>query len=334
MVNINHETTKLMFEGTSHDFLVHKGSYDRIYYILKNKSIDWRKFASFSDGLPLIPIHGDSAIIFDKSKLIEKNHHFLKIKYEIDFLKKNKDVLEHLMENKSKEELLKKVFEGIGNFEKKLTILRATASNEDIKEIDNRQKELNEFKRRVKISPMDYFIKMFGYEKEIISLNPFNFDSEDVKFVISNSLMPKYYGVPDEFKDRFIFIEDYCNAKIVIGSPLFSWLDMKKAELDDMKIQGIGVDGELKDITEIDYFAYEHSVANPDKYFELMFNAYDVLIFVCNERGFDKLMKYIECIADKIFAEISDNLNRHPNIFYEDIQKQEKEVNDKKYIFG
>ena len=49
--------------------------------------------------------------------------------------------------------------------------------------------------------------------------------------MISNSLMPKYYGVPEEFKDRFLFLEDYCKAKIANGSPLPNWFDGKVGEL-------------------------------------------------------------------------------------------------------
>ena len=89
---------------------------------------------------------------------------------------------------------------------------------------------------------------------------------------------------------------------------------------------------ELKDVKEIPFLVYEHSVMNPDKYFELMFNAYDVLVFICNERGFDKLMEYVNGMADKIFDEISGNLSKHPNRFYEDyedIQRQEKEIQDR-----
>jgi len=112
-------STKTMLENTQSDFLVHKGSYDRVYHILKDKSIELRKFVSFSDGLPLVPIHGDTVIFFDKDKLVKKNHHFFKIEYDMGFLKHNKDILEHLMENKSEDELLKDVLDMVTNSEKK-----------------------------------------------------------------------------------------------------------------------------------------------------------------------------------------------------------------------
>ena len=135
MVDINRETTKIMLENTSCDFLVHKGSYDRLYHVLKNKSIGWRDFASFSDGFPLIPLHDDTIIIFDKNNLVEKNHHFLKINYDMDFLKQNKDILKHLMENKSEDDLLKEIFKSATEDEKKLKIVLKSATVEEKKAI-------------------------------------------------------------------------------------------------------------------------------------------------------------------------------------------------------
>ncbi len=90
--------------------------------------------------------------------------------------------------------------------------------------------------------------------------------------------------------------------------------------------------GGLKDVKQIDFLLYEHSVMNPDKYFELMFNAYDVGVFIATEKGFDKLMEYIENIAKSIFKEITTNLSRHPNRLYEDFEemnKQDKEAKDR-----
>ena len=236
MVNIDYASTKDMLENTSHDFLVHKGSYDRLYSILKNKSIGWREFASFSDGIPLVPLHGDTVIIFDKKQLIKKGHHFLKINYDLNFLNQNKDVLAHIMENKNQEELLKEILKSADESEKKLRILLRTAKHEDKKDIFAHLKMLQQARKTAESNPMRYLLKIFEAEKEIVSKAPFNFDSEDVKCVISSVLMPKYYGVPKEFKDRFLLLEDYCRAGIVGPSPLSDWLDGKTEELKKMGI--------------------------------------------------------------------------------------------------
>ena len=77
MIKIDRKSTEEMIKNTEYRFLVHKGSYDCIYRILKNNVIVGQdKFVSFSDGFPLAPTHGDSIIVFDKDKLIEKGQIF------------------------------------------------------------------------------------------------------------------------------------------------------------------------------------------------------------------------------------------------------------------
>lgn len=83
---------------------------------------------------------------------------------------------------------------------------------------------------------------IFKLEKEIISISPFNFDLEDIKYVISNSLMTKYYEIPKEIKDKLLLLEDYCSAKIAEGSPLWIWLEKKVAKLKKMNVMGVGIE--------------------------------------------------------------------------------------------
>jgi len=94
----------------------------------------------------------------------------------------------------------------------------------------------------IKSNPLRYFLEVFKHEKEIISLSPFNFDSEDIKYIISSSLMQKYYNIPDEFNDKFLFLEDYCSSPITINSPLFFWIKQKDRELEKSGIQGVDKD--------------------------------------------------------------------------------------------
>jgi hypothetical protein len=91
------------------------------------------------------------------------------------------------------------------------------------------------------------------------------------------------------------------------------------------------LNGELSDLQKVNFVAYTHSVMNPDKYKELMFNGYSVLVFVCNEEGFDDLVKHINQFAEKVFSEISRNLNKHPQRLLEDykeILKQNSDLNN------
>lgn len=94
-------------------------------------------------------------------------------------------------------------------------------------------------------------------------------------------------------------------------------------------------DGEVKDIKLINFFLYEHSVMNPDKYFELIYNAYDVGIFICNEDGFDSLMDYIDAMADSVFKVVTDHMDRHTDWFFRESQEVEqfnKEIKSRKEL--
>lgn len=239
MVEINDDTTKIMLDNTSSPFLVHKGSFDRISKILEEKSIQFRKFASFSDGLPFVPVHGDTVIIFDKNRLIKKKNKFLKIQYNADFLTKNKDVMRYLMEDKSEEELLKDVFKDIDVLEKKYKFNLDKLSTAEKNEVSLELDRLNQIKDKIKSNPLNYFIGIFELEKEILSNSPFNFDLDDVKYIISNALIKRYYKIHKEIEDKIFFLEEYCPAEIAIGSPLFTQLKQQIVELEKMNVVGI-----------------------------------------------------------------------------------------------
>lgn len=91
----------------------------------------------------------------------------------------------------------------------------------------------------------------------------------------------------------------------------------------------VNENGEIVDIEEIGFVFYEHSVLNPDNYLEILDKCYDVGVFVCNERYFDNFLDYIENIFNKLFNEITGNLDKHPFRLIEDfdaIKKQNEEI--------
>ncbi|MCK5476880.1 MAG: hypothetical protein KAI55_03085, partial [Candidatus Aenigmarchaeota archaeon] len=152
------------------------------------------------------------------------------------------EIMEHLMENKNEDELLKEVFEDINILEKKYKLNLETLPMAEKNKVSIELEKLRKIKDKIKSNPLNYFMGIFELEKEIISISPFNFDLDDIKYVISNSLMTKYYKIPEELKDRFFFLENYCSAKIAIGSPMFLWLEKKVEELQKMNVVGIDIE--------------------------------------------------------------------------------------------
>lgn len=224
MINIDKNSTDEMLQLTDSNLLIHNGSYDRISVVLKDKSINWRGFASFSDGFPLMPIHGDSIIIFNKKDIVSRGHDFLKIKYNEDFLYKNEEILAHLMEGKTKEELSKNVLRGVSAQGDRCNLAWGGATENEKKKIYEKLIELKEFKKQLKSNPMRYFLTIFNLEQEIISNTPFDFEFRDVLHVITNSIAIKYGYLPEELMEKAFILDDYCFAEIVEGSPLDLWI--------------------------------------------------------------------------------------------------------------
>lgn len=78
------------------EHLVHVCFCDEAPNILDDEFIKGKKYVSFSRGMPMGMTHGDTAIIFNRSKLESKGYNFTNIEYTREFLDKNPLLKEYI----------------------------------------------------------------------------------------------------------------------------------------------------------------------------------------------------------------------------------------------
>ncbi|MDD4213145.1 MAG: hypothetical protein PHY42_07135, partial [Bacilli bacterium] len=76
---------------------VHMCSFDVLPTILEEGIIERNNFVSFTNGMPLLLGHGDTAIVFDKDKLLRKGYTFQEVIYDKKFLNKNPKIKSHIL---------------------------------------------------------------------------------------------------------------------------------------------------------------------------------------------------------------------------------------------
>ena len=183
---IDKKSTEEYIKKSSERVIVHRGTYDEISEILKNRCFRGNKYVSFSDGFPFLPMHGDSYIVFSKEKLLKK-YDFLKIEYNKKFFENKNDLLKHVLENKSisdiKAEIIKGYNRTIERFEDCMSLFSNEEKMQYIKQIELIKKEIV----GVKKNPMSYFFMMIKNEKEIVAYHPIKFEISDIEYIIYSS---------------------------------------------------------------------------------------------------------------------------------------------------
>lgn len=218
--------------------LVHMCSFDILPTILNEAKIERRGFISFTEGMPLFLGHGDTAIVFNKQKLLDKGYYFHQIEYTEEFLNENPEIKNHVLEYKTEEELCDYMI-GIINFKiKKIkNLVRKDFTQK------NELKKLNSVKKLIYKDPCGYFLQSINYENELIIENPFEFDINDIDAIIhSSKTFIKYYPIPTIYNNEIIFVEDYHSPEYIFGSPLADWMTQKEDEFDIYEELGVIAD--------------------------------------------------------------------------------------------
>lgn len=218
--------------------LVHMCSFDMLPTILNEAKIDRRGFISFTEGMPLFLGHGDTAIVFNKQKLIDKGYDLRQIEYNKDFLNKNPEIKNHVFEYKTEEELCDDL---VGIIDFKIKKMKNLAQ----KDLINKEmlESLEIVKKSMYEDPVGYFLKATSYENEVIIKNPFIFDIHDIDGIIhSSKTFYKYYPLPAIYNKKVVFIEDFHEPEYMFLSPLADWMIQKENEIDSYKELGIIAD--------------------------------------------------------------------------------------------
>lgn len=216
--------------------LVHMCTFDVLSTVLNDAKIERRAFISFTEGMPLLLGHGDTAIVFNKRKLLDKGYYFRQIEYDEEFLNENPEIKNHVFEYKTKEELYTYLVGSIDFQIEKIKNLVQTDLKETLKNLEGIKKSIRE-------DPFGYFLNNIAYENELIIENPFEFDIHDIDAIIhSTKTFFEYYPIPTIYHNKICFVEDYHPNQYRFPSPLADWMIQKEGEIDAYKKRGIIAD--------------------------------------------------------------------------------------------
>lgn len=298
MEELTDETTRNVVAKSKFPFLIHKGWINQISAILKNKKIVKEKFVSFTDGLPLIPGHGDSAIIFDRQRLIDKGYKFLKIEYTQDFIIQHPEIHRHLFENKTDAEIRGMIENGFNNQIQRHKIQLTEKSKN---EIENKISELSKMKHNALKEHSAYFLEMIKYEEEIVTSSPIEFDFGDVvKILISSRSFERYFPIPDEWSRKIEYVEDYFPPTFSPSSELGKWL---KGRLTDRLIaRSYGfVNFDLIMTCQVAFAIVLHPEWEIEGGVKMSFKALEIL-----PKNIDRIFRKLDSLTNEEIEEIVD----------------------------
>ena len=224
MGQINDKTTQRTLEISKYPILVHKVWFYKLSQILRDKRIIGKNYVSLSDGIPLVPGHGDSVIIFKRENLIKKGLKLLKIEYNKEFFDNHPEIRSYVMEYKTEEEINRKI-EGMHEFLTK----REERLSKLISDWDKSKERMESIKKSELCSKImntkEYFLEMIKYEDEIITNSLFEFEFNDIeKILISSRVFERYCTIPIELENKIIYVEDYFPPTYHEPSPLSEWI--------------------------------------------------------------------------------------------------------------
>jgi len=289
---INNESNKEYLLNSKERTIVHKGTYDEISKILQMKTILGKKFVSFSDGFPFMPMHGDTCIVFNRDILVKKCK-FIKIIYSKDFFKNKKELFDYILEYKSKAGITEYI---TNEYQKKADKIKENFTALNNKEKIFYRKEINKIEneiQKVKDNPMWYFFKSIENENEIITYSPFKFAFDDIeKIIYVSPEFQRLYPFPKELQEKVMYMEDFYPVAIMSESPLIEEIERKKQQFLISGAEGI----------DINIFILHHAVAaivkNPDLITDIKINHLDFNKIPSN---WIQVMKSIDKINDPDF---------------------------------
>jgi hypothetical protein len=193
------------------EHLVHMCFCDEAPNILDDEFIKGKKYVSFSRGMPLGITHGDTAIIFNRSKLEFKGYKFTNIEYTREFLDKNPLLREHIYAedfdvNNIKKYLKKRIKE----------LKKLKAGFEKIKSL---RKVLKGYEQK---DIVPNILNACSREKEAVLCDTcMDFEIDDIDAIICSSrTVHKYYPLPKRYISKITYIHDYFPVSIITSSPL------------------------------------------------------------------------------------------------------------------
>jgi len=182
-----------MFNTLNNDdeHLVHMCFCDIAPCILEDMFIKGKKYVSFSRGMPCGITHGDTAIVFNRSRLEAKGYEFTDIEYSREFLDKNPDLKEHVYADDFK---IEKIRTG---FKKNIKELKKHKVD-TYKERRFFQKQIKAYERKDMVSS---FLNACSREKESVLRDTcIDFEVDDIDSIICSSRTAhKYYPLSTEF---------------------------------------------------------------------------------------------------------------------------------------
>jgi hypothetical protein len=208
------------------EHLVHMCFCDEAQNIVEDQFIKGKKYVSFSRGMPIGITHGDTAIVFNRSKLESKGYKFINIEYTKEFLDKQPDLKEHVygddFDKKNIQKILKKDIKGL----KKLNI--------DKKKIKLIKNQIEQHKND-DISP--YVLKTCSREKGAVLFdNCIDFEPDDIETIICSSrTVHKYYPLSKEYISKIMYIHDYYPCSSIMFSPLHEYCEELEISFDNIK---------------------------------------------------------------------------------------------------
>lgn len=225
-----------MFNTLENDdeHVVHMCFCDEAPCILEDMFIKGKKYVSFSRGMPLGITHGDTAFVFNRSRLEAKGYEFTDIKYTREFLDNNPDLKEHVYGEDFNIENIKRQIK------------------KDIKELKKQKvdtyKERKDLKKHLKVYEskdiVPYVLKACRREKESVLCDTcIDFEIDDIESIICSSrTVHKYYPLPEGFSSKIIYVHDYLPPKYYGPSPLQEYWESMELIYDKVKEKTTGLD--------------------------------------------------------------------------------------------
>lgn len=226
---------------------VHMCGFDVLSTILEEEIIDRKDFVSFTNGMPLLLGHGDTAIIFNKDKLLEKGYNFQEVKYDKKFLNKNPEIKKHVLGHKTKKLLQEELFQRLDQHINKVENLGLPEINQEI-EGARRTKKI------IRGDVIGYFLSQISYENEWLVESPFKFDIDDIDAIIhSSKTFNEYYPIENKYMAKIFFVEDFHPTQYLSPSPLIDWILQKRVYLDEFVKSGAKLDVYMTELYQLVY---------------------------------------------------------------------------------